>query len=228
MTFISHRGAAGLKKENSLEAIIAGHSYNPSYVEVDIHHTKDGVFVIYHGSVKAAYLGKNIDETYKSLKKRLPGLLSLKDFIQKAPKRPYMLDIKIRTANEELIKELKQMPSVMRAMFTSPHPKTLEALKKAFPDSKTYISQPYQEGPIRPLDLARQYNFDGICLNKWWMGPFLVRACKIANKEILTYTVDRGITMKIIKKFFPEVTIITNRPDRYKNIFLLPKKLLKK
>jgi glycerophosphoryl diester phosphodiesterase len=228
MTFISHRGAAGLKKENSLDAIKAGHSYKPSYVEIDIHHTKDGQFVIYHGSMKAAYLGKNIDETYATLKKRIPEVLTLKEFIQNAPSRAYMLDIKIRTANEDLIKELKGMPASMRAIFTSPHPKTLLALKNAFPTSKTFISQPYQEGPIRPLDLARQYGFDGICLNKWWVGPIVVRACKMSNKQILTYTIDRGITMRIIKKFFPDVTIITNRPDRYRHIFLTRKKLLKK
>lgn len=228
MTFISHRGAAGIKKENSLDAIKAGHSYKPSYVEVDIHHTKDGQFVIYHGSMKAAYLGKNIDETYDALKNRVPDVLTLKEFIKNAPVRAYMLDIKIRTANNELIKELKKMPKEMRAVFSSPHPKTLQALKNAFPDSKTFISQPYQEGPIRPLDLARQYNFDGICLNKWWIGPFVVRACRMSNKQILTYTVDRGFTMKVIKKFFPDVTIITNRPDRYKTIFSTRKKLLKK
>ena len=109
MTFISHRGAAGIKKENSLDAIKAGHSYKPSYVEVDIHHTKDGQFVIYHGSMKAAYLGKNIDETYTALKNRVPDVLTLKEFIKNAPVRAYMLDIKIRTANNELIKELKKI-----------------------------------------------------------------------------------------------------------------------
>lgn len=220
MSFVSHRGAAGLAVENSLAAIKAGNKYKPSYVEIDIHRTKDGVFVIYHGTLKASYLGISLEDNYKYLKKCHTTLMTLKEFIELAPKRAYMLDIKIRTANDELIKELRSMPNIMRSSFSSPHPKTLSALKEAFPDSKTYISQPYQEGPFRALDLARQYNFDGICLNKWWVGPIVIKACRAYKKKVLTYTVDRSLTMIIIKRFFPDVTIITNRPDRYTSIFI--------
>ena len=227
MTFISHRGAAGLKIENSLEAIKAGHALNPTYVEIDIHRTKDGVFVIYHGTMKATYMGVSLEDSYHSLKKQHQSVITLKEFILEAPKRPYMLDIKIRTANDELIQELKKMPDGMCGAFSSPHPKTLLALKNAFPLVKTFISQPYQEGPLRPLYLARQYSFDGICLNKWWIGPFVVRACRMSKMQILTYTVDRALTMRIIKYLFPDVTIITNRPDRYRSIFL-SRRLLKK
>lgn len=223
MTFISHRGAAGIKTENSLEAIQAGHALKPKYVEIDIHRTKDSVFVIYHGTLKASYRGVELDDTYKKLKNTHESVLTLDEFMQKAPKRPYMLDIKIRTANNELIKELKKMPGSMRKAFSSPHPKTLSALKQAFPEAKTFISQPYQEGPIRPLDLARQYNFDGICLNKWWVGPLVIKACRIAKKDVFAYTIDRPITMRIIKRLYPDVTIITNRPDKYRSIFIKSK-----
>jgi glycerophosphoryl diester phosphodiesterase len=223
MTFVSHRGAAGIKKENSIDAIKAGHSLHPTYVEVDIHRTKDGVFVIYHGTLHRTYIGVNLDESYKALKNKIPSLLTLKEFTKEAPRRPYMLDIKIRTANEELIEELKKMPKEMLGIFTSPHPRTLGMLKKAFPHTKTFISQPYTEGPIRPLDLARQYDFDGIALNKWWVGPLVVRACRIAKKDIFAYTIDRPITMRIVKRLYPDVTIITNRPDRYRAIFLKKK-----
>ena len=121
MTFISHRGAAGIKKENSLEAIHAGHALGPIYVEIDIHRTKDNIFVIYHGTLKASYMGIELEHTYKSLKKHHDSMLTLNEFIKEAPKRPYMLDIKIRTANSELIKELKKMPASMRRAFSSPH-----------------------------------------------------------------------------------------------------------
>lgn len=228
MTFVSHRGAAGIKKENTLESIKVGHAMRPKYVEIDIHRTKDGIFILDHGSMRSAYLGIEHDETYKTLKKRNSELLTLDEFTKLAPSKPYLLDIKIRTANDELIEELKKMPNVMHGAFASPHPRTLLALKNAFPHAKTYISQPYQEGPIRPLNLARQYAFDGICLNKWWVGPIVVLACRIFKKEILTYTVDRGITMRVIKRLYPDVTIITNRPDTYHTLFLTKKKLLKK
>ena len=220
MTFISHRGAAGLAKENSLEAIKVAHKLSPTYIEVDINRTKDGIFVLYHGPLHKTYVGTTLDQTYHTLKSKIPEMLTLDEFIEHAPRRPYMLDIKIRTANEELIEQMTKMPKEMRAIFTSPHPKTLNALKIAFPESKTYVSQPYSEGPIRPISLARQYDFDGICINKWWVGSLVVKACRISKKQIFTYTVDRPITMRIIKKLYPDISIITNRPDTYRRLFL--------
>lgn len=228
MTFVSHRGAAGIKKENTLEAIKIGHAMRPKYVEIDIHRTKDKVFVLYHGSMRSAYMGTDHEETYQHLKQRNSELLTLDEFIKYAPNKPYLLDIKIKITDDKLIKTLKTMPNIMHGAFASPHPRTLLALKNAFPHAKAYISQPYQEGPFRPLILARRHSFDGICLNKWWIGPLVVRACRISKKEILTYTVDRGITMRVIKRFYPDVTIITNRPDTYHSLFLSKKKLLKK
>lgn len=219
MSFISHRGAAGLNKENSLKAIHSGNSFNPFCVEIDIHRTKDNIFIIHHGKLHRTFMGIKLKETYEQLAKDIPTLLTLDEFIKQAPNKPYMLDVKIRTANNELVEALKKMPDNMRAIFTSPHVSTLKHLKQAFPKSKTFISQPYSEGPFRSLRLANKYDFDGICINKWWIGPLLVKACNYYNKEILAYTVDHPLSMRIIRWLFPNITIITNRPDKFRKLF---------
>ncbi len=221
MRLVSHAGAGGLARENSLQAVQIGDSYDPEFIEVDIHRTKDGVFVLHHGDIKRTYLGTPLDDTYDELKSKVPTLITLEDFLKHDFNSNILFDIKVRNSTDELIKIFKKWQPEGLA-FTSPHVTAMKALSEAFPKSKIYISQPFHEGPFRPIQLARKYNFTGVSLNKWWLGPYPYFACRRSNLEYLNYTVDRSITMRLVAKLFPHVIMITNRPDRY------PKHLLKK
>lgn len=207
--------------ENSLRAAQIGDSYGPEFIEVDVNRTSDGIFVMYHGDLKRTYLGTPIDETYEELKAKVPTVLTLEEFLKHDFNSSVLFDIKIRNSTDELIKVFKKWQPKGLA-FTSPHVLAMKSLSKAFPDAKIYISQPFHEGPFRPIQLARKYNFTGVSLNKWWLGPYPYFACKRSNLEYLNYTVDRAITMRVIARLFPHVLVTTNRPDRY------PKHLLKK
>jgi glycerophosphoryl diester phosphodiesterase len=48
---IAHRGGAALGPENSLEAIAAAHDAGATDVEVDVHETGDGSFVVTHDAI---------------------------------------------------------------------------------------------------------------------------------------------------------------------------------
>lgn len=221
MRLVSHRGAGGLATENSLRAVQIGDSYSPEFIELDVHRTRDGVFVMYHGDTKRTYLGTPLDETFAELKAAIPSLLSLDEFLTHKFKSVILFDIKVKNSTDELIKIFKK--SELRTLaFTSPHFSPMKKLSEAFPKSKIYISQPFHEGPFRAIQLARKHNFAGVSINKWWLGPYPYFACKRSNLEYLNYTVDRAITMRIIARLFPHVLLTTNRPDRY------PKNLLKK
>jgi len=222
MRLVSHRGAGGLAHENSLQAIKIGDSYSPEFIEVDVHRTSDGIFVLYHGDLRRTYLGTPLDETYEELRVKIPSILTLEEFLKHRFNSNILFDIKIRNSTDELIVAFKKYRILKGLAFTSPHLLALKRLSEAFPDSKVYISQPFHEGPFRPIQLARKYNFAGVSLNKWWLGPYPYFACKRSNLEYLNYTVDRAITMRVIARIFPHVLLTTNRPDRY------PKNLLKK
>lgn len=221
MRLVSHAGAGGLAHENSLQAVKIGDSFKPEFIEVDIHRTKDGVFVLHHGDIKRTYLGTPLDESFEELKTKVPSLISLEEFLKHTFDSNILFDIKVRNSTDELIKLFKKSKQAALA-FTSPHVTAMKALAEAFPKAKIYISQPFHEGPFKPIQLARKYNFAGVSLNKWWLGPYPYFACKRSNLEYLNYTVDRSITMRLVAKLFPHVIMITNRPDRY------PKHLLKK
>lgn len=220
MPLISHRGAAHLAEANSLKAIHAGDAFTPDYVEVDINCSADGQLVIYHGSVRRFLRGKHTNETYAELKTANPHLMLLKDFLAIKINAPFIFDIKINDATslKNMIHSLSRFHRQDFA-FTSPHEHSLVAVKKAFPLAPTFQSQPYHHGPISALEIARKHNFEGVALNKWWMTPLVHRLCKAHGKKIICYTVDSAMGIKLIRRFFPDVYITTNRPDVYRSMF---------
>lgn len=220
MPLITHRGAAHLADANSYEAICAGDSYSPAFVEVDINCTFDNKLIIYHGSVSRFLQGKHMKETYQELKSKYPHIMTLNEFAKKEIKSAYVFDIKVidDESLDSIIVVLKKLTRQDFA-FTSPHEHTLVALKNAFPGSLIFQSQPYHHGPITALEIARKNNFEGVALNKWWMTPFVHRLCKAHGKKMNCYTVDSRLGMRLIHKFFPDVYITTNRPDIYRDLY---------
>ena len=222
MSLVSHRGAAGEATENSLKAIVASQKFKPVFIETDIHCTRDMVFVMYHGDLKQTYSGKVRPETYAELKKQIPTLLKLDDLLQhKEITTPYMFDIKCGQVTDDLIAYFKKMGLPSTVGFTSPHVQALVKLKKAFPYSTTLISQPYQEGPIKAIELARDKGFSGISLNKWWLGPLPYFMCRHYGLQIMVYTIDHRLWQWWAQTLFPDIMLCTNHPKRYRTIFTL-------
>ena len=220
MYLISHKGAAGLAHENSLDAIAAAKQYKPHYIEVDVHRTSDGVFVLYHGDIKQTYTGKNIPASYIKLKSVVPTLLKLEDLLRNDDRScAFMFDIKCGDAVNDLIAFFNKHSLPKKSGFTTPHERTLVALKKAFPSALTLISQPYQTGPIRPIELARDRGFDGISLNKWWLSPLPYFMCKYYKKQLMVYTINHKFWMRWAKKLYPYAMICTNYPDKYRSSY---------
>ena len=220
MPLISHRGAAHLAEANSFDAICTGDKFSPAYVEVDINCTSDNVLVIYHGAVSRFLSGKHMKESLAQIRSKYSFLMTLEEFTAKKIKSAYIFDIKI-TDDESLDKIVSTLYALGRDdfSFTSPHEHALVAMKKAFPKSPIFQSQPYHHGPITALEIARNHNFEGVALNKWWMTPLVYRLCKAHGKKIDCYTVDSRLGMKLIHKFFPDVYITTNRPDIYREMY---------
>lgn len=220
MPLISHRGAAHLAAANSFEAITVGDSYTPAYVEVDINCTSDGQLVIYHGSVSRFMREKHMKESLIEIRKKYPYIMTLQEFCKKQIKSAYIFDIKVND-DDSLSRIADSLNALNRSdfSFTSPHEHSLVAMKRSFPDSIIFQSQPYHHGPVLAIEIARKNDFEGVALNKWWMTPLVYRLCKAHGKKIDCYTVDNWLSMRIIHKFFPDVYITTNRPDIYRKLF---------
>lgn len=215
MPLISHRGAAGLAPANSREAILRGDSYRPEYIEIDINLTSDGKLIVFHGAIHRFLSGMPTDKTYKELINR-DDAENLQDVLDVPTNSPFMFDIKCSdyTAIDYLCSQITKSRCQDFA-FTSPHPDALTQLKKAFPDAFVFQNQPYHHGPFNALAIAEGRKFDGIAINKWWISPLLVWLCAVRNKKLMVYTVDSRLFIRLLKKLYPSVYIVTNFPDRY-------------
>jgi len=220
MPLVSHRGAAHLGAANSKKAILAGDTFHPAFIEIDINSTSDGVLVVHHGELSRFLRGKNMKDTYELAKREIPHLLILDDFLKIETNSPCIFDIKIldNDALQRIIQCLSRQKRHDFA-FTSPHSEALATMQNAFPGSYVFQSQPYHHGPIAALELARKYKFNGIALNKWWLTPLVYNLCKLHGKKIMVYTIDQVWWLKLAHLFFPGAYIVTNRPDIYRNLF---------
>lgn len=219
MTLISHRGAAGLAPENSLAAIRLAKTYAPTFIEIDIHCTADMVFVLYHGDIKQTYTGNRRPETYKELKRAIPTLAKLEELLEADDRSvPFMFDIKCADDIDDLINYFTQQELPTHVGFTSPHEEALTKLQQAFPHAITLIAQPYHHGPIAAIELARDKNFSGVSLNKWWLGPLPYFLCRHYKKKLMVYTINHRLWIWCVQRLFPRSLICTNYPDRYRSV----------
>ena len=178
------------------------------------------VFVMYHGDLKQTYSGKIRPETYAQLKKKIPTLLKLDDLLDASKLSvAFLFDVKCNDAADDLISYFKHKGLPSSAAFTTPHVVTLNKLRLAFPYAMTLISQPYQEGPIKAIELARDSHFTGISLNKWWLGPLPYFLCKHYGKTMMVYTIDNPLWQWFAQTFFPNILLCTNHPERYRKLF---------
>ena len=215
MRFISHRGAGGLATENSRRAITLGDSFKPELIEVDLHQTSDSVAVVFHGKIHRGYRGTPLSQTYEQLKSDHPELLTLEELFALKTDAAFLLDIKCSDAASQFIKMIKaKRDSRFETAFTGTNAKALMSFSYAFPGARIFLGQPYQKDPFGTIRQARILGFEGISLNKWWLGPLVHLLCRRSNLEIYCYSVKRPLTMRVIKRYFPEVTVITDFPDR--------------
>jgi glycerophosphoryl diester phosphodiesterase len=220
MPLISHRGGGSLAPQNSKEGILKGDLYNPAYIEVDINQTSDGLLVMYHGEARRFVRGKCMRETYAEIKKKHPYVLTLDELGQIKPKAAYIFDIKVVDPSSlEKITHILKKQGHKNFALTSPHPFALSTIHKSFPKADVFQSQPYHQGPIAALEIARKYKFSGVGLNKWWLTPFVYNLCKIHGKKVSVYTIDGRLRIKIAQLLFPGVYIVTNQPDIYRKLF---------
>jgi glycerophosphoryl diester phosphodiesterase len=220
MSLVSHRGAGGIAFENSKDAIDLAKTFKPVFIEVDIHCTSDMVFVMYHGDIKQTYTGNRRPETYAALKLKIPTLLKLEELLANDNHQSaFMFDIKCADDIDDLITYLQHEGVPSSVGFTSPHEQALKKLKDAFPHSITLIAQKYQAGPVHAIELARDYGFSGISLNKWWLGPLPYFMCSHYKKQIMVYTIDNKFWIWWAQTFFPRILLCTNRPDLYRLVY---------
>lgn len=220
MKIISHRGAAGLALENSLESITAALKLPVYAIEVDIRQTKDNVLVLshdYHTGRVAKKIVRISEVTLAELQKitlkdggKVATLKEALDLI--GTKKPVVLDIKVTGIAEQIVTILNDYPDT-EFCLTGRHSREMKKVFDAKPDT-TFFVQSFLN-PFDPIQVARAIGAHGISLNMWLMNPLTYYLAKRYNLTVRLYTVNHPLLVKFMHVLYPDAEIFTNHPHKY-------------
>ncbi|XP_073504862.1 lysophospholipase D GDPD1-like isoform X1 [Phyllobates terribilis] len=170
---ISHRGGAGEKIENTMEAFDNAVTHHSDLLELDCHMTKDGRVVVSHDGNLLRQTGHDVnikDVTYKELPRYLehlevtffPGHISsgadhriplLEEVFQRHPEKP--INVEIKEDSDELIRKVselvKKYQRTERTIWASTSDKVMKKCRKENPE------MPFMFTPRRGVTLLLLY-----------------------------------------------------------------------
>lgn len=219
MKIIGHRGAAGSELENTLASLQQAVNLGVYAIEFDVRRTKDGHLVVCHdGSLqRIAHDKRKINQlTLKTLQK-IPLLTSshvptLTEALEVIGNKRSVIELKDGGCAAQLIEVLKQFPN-SDVTVVSFKLGELSTLRELSPTIKLYGLE--RTRPFDIIHLAKQLDLNGVGLNYWLLNPLTYWLCKRANLDIYVYTVDNPFLGRFISKFYPDVGLCTNYPERF-------------
>ena len=141
---VAHRGGAPCDVENSLSAFEHAMAIGVDLIECDLRRSSDGIIVLYHDE---KFNGERVRSlTIRELRDRIPTLLTLDDLLMLAAGRAiqtrFVLDLKERGIEHDLIPVLEQRPDVVRSVMVSTvHTRSIRRLAERFPGMRLALSR---------------------------------------------------------------------------------------
>ena len=230
MLVIAHRGASGHAPENTLAAFKKAVSLGASFIETDLHLSRDAHFVAIHDDTVNRTTngqGKVHDLTLADLRKldagswfgseftgeRIPTLEEILDFAKKNDVVFY-LELKSTGAwggEHALISALRQTSEVARTVVISFDAAILEALRKIEPTLMTGL---LFEGQIdRPLERAVGVGARQLAVRRDLVTPALLEEARKKDLQVVCWTVNQPAHMRMLIEAGVD-GIISDYPDR--------------
>lgn len=218
MKIISHRGAAGLAPENSLQGIEIALGFEVEYIEVDVQATKDGYLVLLHNETFETKSGREIkvhDTTLVELRKKINlkhRIPTLEDALRAAGETPLLIDCKGDGWGPLLLKTLQGFKGP-RPIIASSDSRQLFAFSEEIPEAECFLSEIIN--PLETVQTAKALNFSGICMYYSIYNPLVYFLAKRAELKMTMFTVNRRAYAWFLHFFYPQVLITTDFPDRF-------------
>lgn len=219
MRVISHRGAAGLAPENTIEAIKKGAKSKVDAIEFDIRISSDGKLVLSHdASLKRTHgVKKKVSDMKAHEIKKVQSPLghsvpTLEEAIKAAGKMPLFIEGKRETWSEALAKALKDHPERGDITVISFDHQALHEFAELCPDIATYVLE--HRNPFDAINAARIFGFTGIDVNYWTLNPLAYWLAKRHNLQVVVYTVNKPWIARLLRFLYPTISITTDYPDQ--------------
>lgn len=205
--------------ENTIESIKVALSFPVDGIEIDVHLTKDRIPVLGHdkhlkriSDSKADIANLTLAELRRVKLRNGEAVPTLEGALTVIGSGWVMLDIKADNSAKEVVSIIEKFPRIQFIVSGRYHHQTPE-FKRLMPNLKVYLT-----GFIKPhetFEAARRYKADGLSLNGWSLTPITYRLAKRAGLEMMAYTINWPFVAKFINRFYPDVAICTNYPNRF-------------
>lgn len=202
MLIIGHRGAAGLKPENTIASLRAAMDAGVDIVEFDIRLTKDCIPVLAHDfhtvrSHRSTHLISR--STLQELRKRTAGTEKPIVTLDEALKECFgkvMLNIELKhqacgeAALAVLKKYIKRSSDWDAVLFSSFSPSELRRVRKQAP--KAHLALLHNYNPFTFVAFHRQLRLTAVGFHRLHINYFALEIAKRAKLFTYAYTVNRA------------------------------------
>lgn len=219
MKIIGHRGAAGSELENTLASLQQAVNLGVYAVEFDVRRTKDGHLVVCHDADlnRIAHDRRKINQLTLKALQNIPLLTSsqvptLAEAMEVIGSKRAVIELKDSGCAAELVEVLKEFPKSNVSIVSFKHDE-LHHLRELSPKMTLYALE--RTKPFDIIHLAKRFKLNGVGLNYWLLNPLTYWLCKRAGLDIYVYTVDSPFLARFINKFYPNVGLCTNYPERF-------------
>lgn len=219
MFIIGHRGAGGLAPENTLKSLTAGIANGADALECDIQITKDKKLVLCHDDSLLRFTGSHesiadltlaqIETTTTYSGEPIP---TLREAFETAGQVPLVIEGKGKNWAKLLAKEVARHKGTKPMVISSNHPE-LFIFSQELPGIETYAINDH--APFNAIHNAKLLNLRGFSTGFSHYNPFLYWYAKRKNLKMITSPINRPWAVWFFNKFYPEVMITTDFPDRF-------------
>jgi glycerophosphoryl diester phosphodiesterase len=231
---IAHRGASGHAPENTIAAFRRAVELGASFIETDLHLTRDAKFVAIHDSTLERTTngqGSVHDATLEDLRKldagqwydrefrgeRIPTLEEVLDFSRDNDVCFY-LEIKYDVAwgmHHTLVSAIRKAENAARTIVISFDPSTLAAIRRVDPSIMVGLLADETDQAARPdlVKTAQRAGARQLCLHSALLTPEAVTHAHEADLQVVTWTINDAAGMRLALQCGVD-GIMTDLPDR--------------
>jgi glycerophosphoryl diester phosphodiesterase len=222
MLVIGHRGAAGLARENTLEALRAGFEADADMLEFDVRLTKDSILVVHHDFHtlrtygKASLVSQHSLEELQKLDATQPITTLeevLGEFLGKV-----LLNIELKSrgsgvAAANFLKKhyIKKQSDWDNVLFSSFSGSELVAARKV--SKKANLALLHHENPFLFLAYHWRIQLTAVGFHRLYINPLALEIAKKAKLFTYAYTVNRPQTALLLAEEGLD-GVVTDYPDR--------------
>lgn len=225
---IAHRGASGLRPENTRSAFALAVEHGADMIEIDLHRTRDGAIVVMHDADLARLGGRGEvgDATLAQVRALDAGagqsVPTLDEVLGEFGERiPFNLELKRGGAGEypglegAVLAEVERRGLLDRTLFSSFHDGVLERLRSRAPGARIGVLVAGRDRRSW-LERAGAVDAEAVHFSANLVDSGVVETAHAEERAVLAFTVDAPKEMRRLLALGVE-GLFTNYPDRMRS-----------